>query len=177
MSGYQRIVAYDRSLFPSNPSLSNSIPWHSNNSILVSLSLSLSLSLVLFLFLFNVHCFRCTPQTYPIPPPSFPSLSMSRYFLHKPASFLSSILCRSLNLLSSRASTRLPNTAISALSPLRYFNYEMINSWPVCLASSRRVASRRSFPPPLRTAASSFRRQPFRVSSVVKLVRSIDSID
>lgn len=29
------------------------------------------------------------------------------------------------------ASTRLPNTTISTLSPLRHFSYEMINSWPV----------------------------------------------
>lgn len=176
MSGYQRIVAYDRSLFPSNPSLSDGILQHSPTI----------LSLPLFLFLFSVHCFRyCTPpfpQAYPAssPPPPLPpslSLSTSRYFLHKPASFLSSIPCRSfppnlhsIPLLSSHHSIpKYCNFSLVATTALQLRNDKFLARLP-CL-------SRCSSPPPLRTALSSFRRQPLRVSSAVKLVRSIDSID
>lgn len=87
VSGYQRIVAYDRSLFPSNPSLSNGIPWYSLT--ISSLSLSFPLTLTASVIL--------PPRAYPTSPPPFPSLSTSRCFLHKPASFLSSILCRSFS--------------------------------------------------------------------------------
>jgi len=138
--------------------------------------LSLSLSLVLFSFSLaltaSVALLRRSPlhllrsYLFPRPGTSYISLPPSCLFP------LSLFLPISTPFLSSRASTRLPNTAISALSPLRHFNYEMINSWPVCPALSRR-----SFPQPRRTALSSFRRQPLRVSSAVKLVRSIDSID
>lgn len=119
VSGYQRIVAYDRSLFPSNTPLSNGIPWHSLTILLLSPSLLTLCSFPLLL-----------PRLFPHPgTPYVVCLLLVLY------SCRSSFPPISTPFLSSRASTRLPNTAISALSPLRHFNYEMINSQPVCPAS------------------------------------------
>lgn len=80
---------------------------------------------------------------------SYSLFTADRYYLPEVSSPFPLRFCRCLvalesstPFLSSQASTRLPNTAISALSPLRHFSYEMINSWPVCLPS----------PPPLGTS-------------------------
>lgn len=129
VSGYQRIVAYDRSLFPSIFLPTDDIPRHSPTTLLAvafSLPLSFSISLVLPLR-FRGH----SPHRPRHPSP----LAVSRCFLTRGNLCLLRVLCSCRSSLQSPLhssslgpSTRLPNTAISALSPLRHFNYEMINS-------------------------------------------------
>lgn len=83
VSGYQRIVAYDRSLFPSNPSLSNGIPWHSLtiSSLSLSFPLTLTASVILPgrtpLLLLHSHLFPRPGASYISLPPSCPLFSVA----------------------------------------------------------------------------------------------------
>lgn len=133
VSGYQRIVAYDRSLFPSIFLLASlhSMVLSSNSVYRLFLSfapslfyLALAASSAIFRRSFSASpssslascCVQMLPPSRkPLPPSCPPLLSLS--FLQSP-----------LHSSPLEPSTRLPNTAISALSPLRHFNYEMINS-------------------------------------------------
>lgn len=85
MSGYQRIVAYDRSLFLSNPSLSNIIPRYS----LTILSLSLSLFFSLHLTVFCSFSFSLAPAASVALPRRTPFLLHSHLCPHPGTSYIS----------------------------------------------------------------------------------------
>lgn len=136
-----------------------SLQWHSmalsNNSASISLSLT-----------------SLFPS--PSPPPSF-----SKYYLHKSASscppflslFLSSNL-HSIPLLSSLHSTpKYCNFSLVATTALQLRNDKFLACLP-CLASPPFLA-----PTLVLLPTSPFRQQAFCVSSAVKLVHPIDSID
>lgn len=161
MSGYQRIVAYDRSLFPSNLSLSNSIPWYSLTFPSLSLSCALSLSLAL-------------PASVALPRRT-PLLFHSYLFPHLGTSYIS--LPPSCPLFPVALSPNLHSIPLlpSLHSTPKYCNFSLVATTALQLRNDKFLA--RLPRPAIPFLLTSFCQQPLCVSSAVKLVRSIDSID